>query len=293
MSIAILMGGWSKERAVSLKSGQNVYEALSADSVDCFMFDVTKKSLPSLWSQSFDKALIVLHGRGGEDGFIQKKLEQRQIPYSGSNSLVSKIGMDKETTKRLWLEQHLPTAKFTVSTNTQTVCPDFALPWIVKPACEGSSLGISKIIDKTQLKDALTLAHQYDNKVIIEQYINGKEYTIAILHHQALPIIEIDYSLDFLDYESKYINTTQTHHYCPASLDEATTKALQQLALKAFQVLGGKDWGRIDLMIENNQPYLLEVNTAPGMTKQSLVPIAVKASGVSLSYFIQQVLQIT
>lgn len=296
--IAILMGGYSAEREVSLRSGQNVYQSLCNKGVDCFLFDWTKDAsgqdnLANLWQQSFDFALIVLHGKGGEDGVIQQSLEQKGIAFSGSNSQASKLCLNKQQTKNCWLKHGLPTAKFVIS-NKNKPCPeiDFPLPWIVKPNTEGSSIGISKVSDKLQLQSALDLAHQYDDCIIIEQYIKGREYTVGVFASNpddliALPIIEIEHQLDFLDYNSKYFDTQhQTHHHCPAPLSIEMTQNLQQLAIEAFTVLGGQNWGRVDIMVEGNQPFLLEVNTAPGMTPASLIPIAIKAQGIDMADFI-------
>ncbi len=282
MKVAILMGGYSKEREISLISGSNVYQTLSSRKIDCFSFDMQRNNLHKLFQKNFDKAFIILHGRGGEDGFIQKKLEEKNIAYTGSNAVVSRICMDKEKTKNIWQKHSLPTAPFICAyQHKNPPIPHFDLPWIIKPALEGSSLGISIVRFENELEVALEKAYQYDYKVLIEKHIEGKEYTIAVLNYIALPVIEISYSENFFDYHAKY-HSKKTRFDCPAHLNENITKQIQQLACKAFNTLGAKTWGRIDLILDNNQkPYLLEINTVPGLTYHSLVPKAAKVAGLS------------
>tara|TARA_B100001079_G_C16370641_1_gene497269 strand:- start:656 stop:1534 length:879 start_codon:yes stop_codon:yes gene_type:complete len=282
--IAVLMGGNSAERDVSLKSGEAVYKALVSKNIDCFKFDWNGDNLNKLWEMSFDKVFIVLHGRGGEDGFIQKQLEEKSISYTGSNSKSSKIGMDKSVTKSYWSSNNLPVAPSVIANSNKSLpIINFPLPWAVKPTLEGSSIGISKVGKESQLDDALKLAWKYDENAMVEKWIEGGEYTVAILNNKSLPTIKIIADNNFYNYESKYISDN-TQYLCPADLDPKQEAVLQTLALQAFKVLGAKDWGRVDFIIDNNNnPFLLEINTVPGMTDHSLVPMAAKAANISFN----------
>ncbi len=293
--IAVLTGGWSKEREISLQSGDNIYNILKKAGVKCFIFDVKKNNLHQLWQLKFDKAFIIIHGKGGEDGFIQQQLEQRNIAYTGSNSKASKIAMNKTATKKIWQQKRLPTANFIVSSAKQNkdnafISPSFAGPWIIKPETEGSSIGIKKVNNSKELQKALTIAHKDNDNMIIEQYISGKEYTVVILNNKTLPIIEIEHNNEVWDYNEKStINNTKYH--CPSNLNENESKKIQQLALCAFSAVNCSNWGRVDLMInDSGEIFLLEINTIPGMTTHSLVPTAVQVSGMSMVYFLQEVL---
>ncbi|SMN13762.1 D-alanine--D-alanine ligase [Bathymodiolus heckerae thiotrophic gill symbiont] len=280
--IAVLMGGNSAEREVSLSSGEAVYNALKNQGINCFKFDWSGDNLDQLWAQKFDKALIVLHGRGGEDGAIQQQLENRQLAYTGSDSSASKQCMNKASTKAIWTKHNLPLAD-SVTTSVGQIVPeiDFPLPWAVKPILEGSSIGISKVEDKTQLDSALKIAFQYDDTVLIEQWIEGDEYTVSILNGKALPVIQIKVKRGFYDYESKY-HSNDTQYLCPCELSNADEQKLQKIAIQAFTAINAKTWGRVDFILDqNNTPYLLEINTVPGMTVHSLVPMAAKAAGLS------------
>jgi D-alanine-D-alanine ligase len=282
--IAVLMGGNSTERAISLNSGEAVYNALKSQNIDCFKFDWQGDNLDQLWQQKFDMAFIVLHGRGGEDGYIQKQLENRGIRYTGSDSNASHNGMDKVRTKMIWKQHNLTLAASIVASINQLIEPiDFPLPWAVKPTLEGSSIGISKVDNQTQLNDALTLAWQYNPHALVEQWIEGDEYTVAILGDKALPVVKIITDQGFYDYESKY-HSNETQYLCPCGLSPSQEQALQAIALEAFFAINAKGWGRIDFMInQHNKPYLLEINTVPGMTSHSLVPMAAKAMGMSFN----------
>ncbi len=292
--IVILTGGWSKEREISLQSGQNIYNILKQSGIECFIFDVKKNNLAQLWQLKFDKAFIIIHGKGGEDGFIQQQLERRNIAYTGSNSRASKIAMNKTTTKKIWLQKGLPTANFIVSSIKQNKKhppkPSFALPWIIKPETEGSSIGISKVNNSQELQKALEITHKDNDNIIIEQYISGREYTVAILNNKVLPIIEIQYSSEVWNYNEKHINNSTIYH-CPCDLDKTDSKRVQQIAMQAFNAIHCSNWGRVDLMInDNGEIFLLEINTIPGMTTHSLVPMAVRASGMSEIDFLNEVL---
>lgn len=288
--IAVLMGGNSAEREVSLKSGKAVFQALKKQKIDCFSFDWNGDNLDKLWSIKFDLAFIVLHGRGGEDGFIQKQLEDRHIAYTGSNSASSVNSMNKYLSKQIWLEAGLPLSPSILVNKNQSL-PDinFPLPWAVKPVCEGSSIGISKVSQTSQLHAALELARCYDDQVLVEQWIEGDEYTVAILGKQPLPVIKIIAEQDFYNYNSKY-NSNTTQYLCPCDLSEAQECHLQELALKAFNSIGSSGWGRIDFIVDkHNNPYLLEINTVPGMTSHSLVPMAAKAANINFEQLVEQI----
>jgi len=289
--IAVLMGGNSAEREVSLESGEAVYIALKTQNIECFKFDWNGDNLADLWSKKFDQAFIVLHGRGGEDGFIQKKLEDRNITYTGSDSRSSKNCMNKATTKTIWKENDLPLAPSVVS-NANEPIPSitFPLPWAVKPTLEGSSIGISKVTNQSQLNEALALAWKYDQNALIERWIEGDEYTVSILNNKALPVIKIVANRGFYDYESKY-HSDDTQYLCPCGLPETDEKHLQSIALRAFKAMNASNWGRVDFIIDKNQKiYLLEINTVPGMTSHSLVPMAAKAEGISFDELVLNIL---
>jgi len=282
--IAVLMGGYSAEREISLMSGKAVYKALLKDNVECVPFDLTEDNLDKLWTKEFDKVFIVLHGRGGEDGYIQSLLDKRKIPFTGSGVKASNLCMNKAHTKNVWLKHELPLSPSIVATQGKPIDPiDFPLPWAVKPTMEGSSIGITKIENINELDTALELAWQYNNEALIEHWIEGDEYTVAILGNQALPSIKIMSDHDFYDYDSKYFSN-KTEYLCPSDLSEQQEKNIRTTAMKAFNLTGASDWGRVDFILDKNKnPYLLEINTVPGMTSHSLVPMAAKALVSTLS----------
>ena len=289
--IAVLMGGNSAEREVSLNSGEAVYQSLKSQQIDCFKFDWKDDNLDDLWSQEFDLAFIVLHGRGGEDGVIQRLLEARNIAYTGSNSDASANGMDKYLSKEIWKSSKLPLAPSLLAIKGTTIPTiSFPLPWAVKPVSEGSSIGISKVAELAQLDAALVLAWRYDDRVLIEQWIEGEEYTVAILGGKALPVIKIVADQDFYNYESKYLSST-TQYLCPCGLTENQESQLKEIALQAFQTIDATGWGRIDFILDkDNSPFLLEINTVPGMTSHSLVPMAAKAAGITFDQLVKQII---
>ncbi|SFV87316.1 D-alanine--D-alanine ligase [hydrothermal vent metagenome] len=289
--IAVLMGGNSAEREISLNSGNAVYDALKNQGINCFKFDWKGDNLEELWMQNFDKAFIALHGRGGEDGTIQKQLEQRNIAYTGSNAYASKKCMNKAKTKDIWKQHGLPLSPWVVANTGQTVPEiDFPLPWAVKPILEGSSVGISKVENSSQLKPALELAFKYDDTALIEQWIEGGEYTVSILNGKPLPVIQIKINQGFYDYESKYLSN-DTQYLCPCGLSNVDEKQLQKIAMQAFTMMGAKTWGRVDFILDqDNAPYLLEINTVPGMTSHSLVPMAAKANGLNFNKLVLAIL---
>ena len=289
--IAVLMGGNSAERDVSLKSGEAVYQALKEENIACFKFDWHGDNLSDLWTHKFDRAFIILHGRGGEDGYIQKQLDDRKIPYTGSGAKTSRLCMDKSTTKDIWSKNNLPIAASIIAKKNAPIPNiEFSLPWAVKPTLEGSSIGISKVQNVDDLQQALNLAWKYGTEAMIEQWIDGEEYTVAIVNKDPLPVIKIVSTHTFYDYESKY-QSQDTRYLCPCGLNDEQEKHLQNLALKAFEVMGAKDWGRVDFILDkNDQPYLLEINTVPGMTSHSLVPMAAKAVSISFNQLVVKIL---
>ena len=289
--IAVLMGGYSAEREISLMSGKAVYKALLKNNVECFPFDLTEDNLDKLWIKEFDKAFIVLHGRGGEDGYIQSLLDKRKIPFTGSGVEASNLCMNKAHTKDVWLKHELPLSPSIVATQGKPIDPiDFPLPWAVKPTMEGSSIGITKVENKNELDTALELAWQYNDEALIEHWIEGDEYTVAILGNQALPSIKIISDHDFYDYDSKYFSN-KTEYLCPSDLSEQQEKNIRTIAMKAFNLTGASDWGRVDFILDKNKnPYLLEINTVPGMTSHSLVPMAAKAAGMNFEQLVLKIL---
>jgi len=289
--IAVLMGGYSTEREISLMSGKAVYKALLKNNVECFPFDLTEDNLDKLWIKEFDKAFIVLHGRGGEDGYIQSLLDKRKVPFTGSGVEASNLCMNKAHTKDVWLKHELPLSPSIVATQGKPIDPiDFPLPWAVKPTMEGSSIGITKVENINELDTALELAWQYNNEALIEHWIEGDEYTVAILGNQALPSIKIMSDHDFYDYDSKYFSN-KTEYLCPSDLSEQQEKNIRTIAMKAFNLTGASDWGRVDFILDKNKnPYLLEINTVPGMTSHSLVPMAAKAAGMNFEQLVLKIL---
>jgi D-alanine-D-alanine ligase len=289
--IAVLMGGYSTEREISLMSGKAVYKALLKNNVECFPFDLTEDNLDKLWIKEFDKAFIVLHGRGGEDGYIQSLLDKRKVPFTGSGVEASNLCMNKAHTKDVWLKHELPLSPSIVATQGKPIDPiDFPLPWAVKPTMEGSSIGITKVENKNELDTALELAWQYNDEALIEHWIEGDEYTVAILGNQALPSIKIMSDHDFYDYDSKYFSN-KTEYLCPSDLSEQQEKNIRTIAMKAFNLTGASDWARVDFILDKNKnPYLLEINTVPGMTSHSLVPMAAKAAGMNFEQLVLKIL---
>jgi len=282
--VAVLLGGKSAEREVSLNSGGMVLKALRSRGVDAHAFDPAERNLEDLLKQKFARAFIALHGRFGEDGTVQGVLEWLGIPYTGSGILASALAMDKLRTKLLWHAEGLPTPPYEVlrkESELKAVAKRLGTPLFVKPAAEGSSVGMSKVRSAAALDEAYALAVNYDPVVIAEKFIDGPELTAAILGDEVLPLIRIETPRAFYDYEAKYI-ANDTRYLIPAGLSAKKEKELQALCLKAFRALGCRGWGRVDLMLDKRgRPYLLEVNTAPGMTDHSLVPMAARATGLS------------
>jgi D-alanine-D-alanine ligase len=291
--VAVLMGGQSAEREVSLMSGQGVLEALRASGVDAHAFDPAERDLGELKREGFNRCFIALHGRYGEDGTVQGALELMGLPYTGSGVMASSIAMDKTMTKRVWLAEGLPTPRYVLVRREQLntvsmsdLVTSLGLPMIVKPAREGSSIGVTKVTQVQDLPAALTAAAQCDADILCEQCIVGDEVTCPVLGEgasaRALPVIRIVAPEGNYDYQNKYF-TDDTQYLVPCGLPAAEEAAIEALIVKAYQVLGCRGWARIDVMIDaaTRQPYLLEINTSPGMTGHSLVPMSAKAAGMS------------
>ncbi|WP_455367182.1 D-alanine--D-alanine ligase [Kaarinaea lacus] len=294
--VAVLMGGQSAEREVSLKSGNAVLNALTSQHVNAHGIDVGHNILSVLSSGHFDRVFIALHGRGGEDGTIQGALEILELPYTGSGVMASALAMDKLRTKYAWMGQGLPTPGYctlTDKSNFKEIVRQYGLPLMVKPAHEGSSIGMSKVTKADQLEGAYKNAAKYDSEVFAEQWITGTEYTVAILDGVALPVIRLETPNDFYDYDAKYVADTTGYHI-PCGLAAADEKALQELALKAFKGVNASGWGRVDVICDDKgNPYLIELNTIPGLTDHSLVPMAAKAAGISFEELMLRILQTT
>jgi D-alanine-D-alanine ligase len=287
--VAVLMGGVSAEREVSLMSGQGVLQALRSQGVDAHAFDPAKRDLAELKRDGFDCCFIALHGRFGEDGTVQGALELLGIAYTGSGVMASSIAIDKVMTKRLWRAEGLPTPAWQVvdsAAATRNAFAELGSPMIVKPAREGSTIGLTKVATMDQCDAAYALAAHHDTEVLCEQFIGGEEVTIAVLGSggtaTALPVIRIVALEGNYDYQNKYFTDT-TQYLVPCGLPAGEEPQLQQLVLKAYRSLSCRGWGRVDVMIDarTRQPYLLEINTSPGMTGHSLVPMAAKAAGIS------------
>lgn len=296
--VAVMLGGTSAERPVSLNSGHAVLAALQRQGVDAHAFDPANRNLADLISGEFDRVFIALHGRYGEDGCMQGALELLGIPYTGSGVMASALGMDKWRTKLLWRAAGLPTADWAILTaysDFAAVEAQLGLPIFVKPAREGSSIGMSKVTDPGTLRAAYENAAEHDALVLAEKFIDGPEFTAGILGDAALPLIRLEPAKDkaFYDFEAKYLRD-DTQYHCPAGLPDAQEQALRQLALDAFRQLGGRGWGRIDIMLDQRgQPYLLEANTSPGMTDHSLVPMAARANGMDFDALCLAILEQT
>lgn len=300
--VAVLMGGRSAEREVSLMSGQGVLNALKSAGVNAYAFDPAQRDLSELQREGYDRCFIALHGRYGEDGTVQGALELLGIPYTGSGVMASSIAMDKTMTKRVWLAEGLPTPRYELvrreqlnNVSVEQLIASLGLPMIVKPAREGSSIGVSKVLRAEQLPTALAQAAQCDADILCEQCIVGDEVTCPVLGAEdkarALPVIRIVAPEGNYDYQNKYF-TDDTQYLVPSGLSAQEEAAIEDLVVKAYQVLGCRGWGRIDVMIDGKtrQPYLLEINTSPGMTGHSLVPMSARAAGISYEALCVQLL---
>jgi D-alanine-D-alanine ligase len=292
--VAVLMGGRSAEREISLMSGHAVLAALVEQGIDAHKIDVDLDVCEQLRASKFDRAFVILHGRGGEDGEIQALLQSITIPYTGSDITGAVLSMNKMLSKQLWLQQDLPTpeyAQVTAQCDVNVLIATLGLPLIIKPVNEGSSIGMSKVKSAVDLIAAIKLATQFDTEVIAERWIVGQEFTVAILGDDALPVIELKTPHEFYDFDAKYQANT-TEYLCPCNLREQDELQCQQLALQAFKALRMSGWGRIDFMRdESGQFYLLEANSIPGMTDHSLVPMAAKQAGLSFADLVWKILE--
>lgn len=295
--VAVLMGGWSAEREVSLKSGEAVLNALLAKKVDAHKIDVKRESIfDELKNGRFDRVFIILHGPGGEDGAMQSVLEIMELPYTGSGVLASALAMDKLRCKELLQGSGLPTPaymKLEKTTDMNYVGATLGFPIMVKPTLEGSSIGMSKVNEEGDLYKAWEIAADFGDTVLAEQWVDGKEYTVAILGETALPVIRLETKRAFYDYAAKY-DDDDTQYHCPCGLNKEEESQLQRLALATFSAVGAKGWGRVDIMCdEEGKPSVIEINTVPGMTSHSLVPMAAKENDISFEDLVFNILSQT
>jgi D-alanine-D-alanine ligase len=291
--VAVLLGGRSAEREVSLKSGRAVLAALKSRGVDAHAFDPARRALSGL--KRFDRVFIALHGRYGEDGTIQGALELMGIPYTGSGVMASALAMDKWRTKLVWKAAGIPTPNFVLldeHSDFDLVAKQLGLPIFVKPASEGSSIGISKVTQASGLRAAYEEAARYDRLVLAEEFIAGAEIQVPILGEATLPSIRIETPREFYDYEAKYL-LDNTRYTCPAGLPQAQEEQIAELVQQAFRVLGCRGWGRADLIVtKSGVPYFLEMNTSPGMTDHSLVPMAARQAGIPFDQLVLDILEL-
>lgn len=289
--VAVLMGD-SNERAVSLLSGDAVVHALKRLGIQAEAFDPSERDIEEI--KNYSRVFIALHGRGGEDGSIQAFLKSKKVAYTGSDALSSSIGMDKLKTKLLWRSLNISTPDFlqvTEKTSYVDIVNSIGSPFFIKPANEGSSIGIDKIKNEQQYKDVFLKTSKIDSNVIVEKFVDGDEYTVAIVNDKTLPVIKIKPSNEFYDYEAKYIKD-DTQYICPSGIEKDKEVLIAQEALEAFRVLGCSSWGRVDFMInQQGQHYFIEVNTSPGMTSHSLVPMAAKEIGINFDQLVLEILK--
>jgi D-alanine-D-alanine ligase len=288
--VAVLMGGWSTEREVSLWSGQGVLKALQSRGVDATAIDADRNAVLTLGQQGFDRVFNVLHGTGGEDGTVQAVLDLQGIPYTGSGVLACALAMDKLRTKRMWKAEGLPTPDYLQLKSDAEALRAYealGLPLFMKPAAEGSSVGITKVKTESELLSAFRVASgggpdgPGSREVLAERFIAGDEYTCAIVDGEVLPLIRIEPAAEFYDYHAKYLSD-DTRYHCPAGLVPSHEAELGAVCARAFELVGGRGWGRVDFMLDaQGKPWLLEINTVPGMTSHSLVPMAARAAGMS------------
>ena len=297
--VGVLLGGRSAEREVSIMSGTGVLQALKSRGIDAHAFDPAERSLAELAAEQFDCVFIALHGRYGEDGSLQGALEQLGIPYTGSGVMASAVGMDKITTKIIWLSKGIPTPRYASvkpGDDLDAVVAELGLPLIVKPPLEGSTIGITKVEQAEQFEAAVALAAGFDEVILAEEFVTGREFTVAVLgagkDARALPIVEIVAPAGNYDYQNKYF-TDDTQYHCPADLPAELTEEIQQHAVNAYRALGCEGWGRVDVLVRERdmRPFLLEVNTSPGMTGHSLVPMAARAVGIDYEALCVEILR--
>lgn len=289
--VAVLLGGESNEREISIQSGNAVFNALQSLNIDTFLVDPKRNSLDLI--KESDRAFICLHGKDGEDGKIQSYLDEIKIPYTGSDAKSSKLGMDKFLSKSLWNSRGVNTPAFikiNKETNFKFIVEQLGIPFFIKPANSGSSLGISKISEKSQFHNSFEVAYEEDSTVIAETMIHGREFTLPILNNEPLSVVEICPKTDFYDYEAKY-HRNDTQFICPTDLSEVILKSIKKLSLESFKILGCTGWGRVDLIIDNNNNiFFIEANTIPGMTSHSLVPLSALNSGIIFEELVLKIL---
>jgi len=291
--VAVLFGGLSAEREISLKSGGEVLRALLARGVDAHKVDPANGLVAQLQAGNFDRAFIVLHGRGGEDGTVQGLLQLMDIPYTGSGVLGSALSMDKLRTKQVWLTAGLPTPEYMQvrsADELRAFVERVGYPVAVKPGREGSSIGVTRLTPEKDIDAAYLAAREFDEIVIAERWISGGEYFCSVLGDRALPMVRMETPREFYDYEAKYFSN-DTRYHCPSGLSETQEQDLQQMCLRAFEAVDGSGWGRIDFMLDaNGKAWLIEVNTVPGMTDHSLVPMSARAIGIEFDELVWQIL---
>ncbi len=290
--VAVLMGGWAAERAVSLVSGRAVLAGLQRRGVDAHGIDVQPDILQVLSAAHYDRVFIVLHGRGGEDGVIQGALEILGLPYTGSGVMGSAIGMDKYRSKLVWQGVGLPTPGFAIieCEADLAAAAELGVPLMVKPTREGSSIGMARAAEAPGGRAAGAQAARHDARVMAERWISGAEYTAAILGTAPLPLIKLETDHAFYDYDAKYL-ADDTRYLIPCGLDVGRERELQEIAWRAFQIVGASGWGRVDLLVDGEgRPWLIEVNTVPGMTDHSLVPMAARAAGIDFDELVWRIL---
>ena len=292
--VAVLLGGRSAEREISLMSGNAVLAALKRKGVDAHAFDTRDRDLHELRTGGFDRVFVALHGRYGEDGTVQGALELMGVPYTGSGVMASSLAMDKWRTKLVWIAAGIPTPRFVMleaSSDFKAVANDLGLPLIVKPSREGSTIGLTKVVRAQEMEPAYRKAAEFDDMVLAEEFITGAEVTASILGDQAFPLIRIEAPGGSYDYQAKYFSD-ETRYFCPSGLPSAQEGRIQALALRASRILGCRGWGRVDVMLDaKGEPYLLEANTVPGMTGHSLVPMAAKVAGVPFDDLVVRILE--
>ena len=292
--VAVLMGGWSAEREISLLSGEAVLNALKENNINAHGIDVDRDIARVLDAGQYNSALIMLHGRGGEDGAMQGLLEVMGLPYSGSGILGSALAMDKLRCKQVWAAEGFPTPDFMVLENEQdagSAIDQLGLPLIVKPALEGSSIGMSKVEVEAEMLPAFNKALECKGTIIAEKWITGAEYTAAILNRRVLPMIRLETDRKFYDYVAKY-ESNDTRYICPCGLDKAIERELGEIMFDAFEAIGASGWGRVDFMLDaDGRPWLIEANTVPGMTSHSLVPMAAQQAGIGFSELVIEILR--
>jgi len=291
--ILVLMGGWSNEREISLISGKSVFNSLVTSGLDVIELDLKRDNISEIKELNPDRVFIVLHGKGGEDGEIQLYLENLGIPYTGSGSESSKICMNKRITKKILLKNNIQTPNFMeISENTKIEDIEnlFQYPFVIKPSSEGSSIGVYIAEDRKSCKEAIKENMKISSDIILEEYKSGKEYTVGILDNFALPVIQLIPPGKFYDYEAKY-NSNETKYICPSGLDQNTEEEIKKLSIDCFRALNCRGWGRVDLIIdEQNKPWIIELNTVPGMTEHSLVPMAANQKNINFDELVLKIL---